>query len=114
VVTSQLRARGPKAVILKLGKLGCFLATESFTGAIAGFAVDAVDTTAAGDTFNGVFAVALSEGMPLVDAAQFANAAAALSVTRLGAQSSIPDRAEVTGFLNNASKPAQEMQNACS
>jgi ribokinase len=52
--------------------------------------------------------------MPLVDAAQFANAAAALSVTRLGAQSSIPDRAEVTGFLNNASKPAQEMQNACS
>ena len=113
-IASQLRALGPKAVILKLGKLGCFLATESFTGAIAGFTVDAIDTTAAGDTFNGAFAVALAEGMALEDAAQFANAAAALSVTRLGAQSSIPDRQEVTGFLNSASKPAKEMQSACS
>jgi ribokinase len=61
--------------------------------------VDAVDATAAGDTFNGALAVALSEGMRLDAAVRFANAAAALSVTRLGAQASIPTRSETDAFL---------------
>jgi ribokinase len=107
-VATELRALGPKAVILKLGSLGCFLGTDTFFGPVRGFQVDAVDTTAAGDTFNGAIAVALSEGLPLAEAAQFANAAAAISVTRLGAQSSIPDRAEVLALLT------KEAQAACS
>ncbi|MBE0657162.1 MAG: ribokinase [Bryobacteraceae bacterium] len=90
---------GPKAVVLKLGDAGCFYSdgrTEVFS---AGFKVDAVDTTAAGDTFNAALAIALSEGRPIEDALRFANAAAAISVTRLGAQSSAPGRAEVEEFL---------------
>ena len=55
---------------------------------VPGFKVKPVDTTAAGDTFNGALAVALAEGMPLADAVRFANAAAAISVTRMGAQAS--------------------------
>jgi ribokinase len=57
-----------------------------------------VDTTAAGDCFNGALAVALAEGKDLTDAARFATAAAALSVTRAGAQPSLPTRAEVVQF----------------
>ena len=65
--------------------------------------VSAVDTTAAGDVFNGALTVALAEGLPLLDAARFATHAAALSVTRIGAQSSIPTRREVDDarFANN-------------
>jgi ribokinase len=66
-----------------------------------GFAVEAVDTTAAGDTFNAALAVALAEGLALDDALRFANAAAAISVTRLGAQASAPDRAEVEALLRS-------------
>ena len=61
--------------------------------------MSAVDTTAAGDVFNGAFAVALAEGRPVAEAARFANAAAAISVTRPGAQSSVPSREEVGAFL---------------
>lgn len=95
----EVLALGPKAVVLKLGDAGCFYSdgrTEVFS---AGFKVDAVDTTAAGDTFNAALAVALSEGRLIEDALRFANAAAALSVTRLGAQSSAPGRAEVEEFI---------------
>jgi len=62
--------------------------------------VSAVDTTAAGNVFNGAFAVALAEGEDVLGAARFANAAAAISVTRPGAQSSIPSREEVEAFLS--------------
>jgi ribokinase len=61
--------------------------------------VEARDATAAGDTFNGALAVALAEDLPFEQALRFANAAAAISVTRLGAQASIPTRAEVDVFL---------------
>lgn len=64
-----------------------------------GFAVQAVDTTAAGDTFNAGFAVALAEGMGVENALRFANAAAAISVTRLGAQASAPSRSEVDALV---------------
>lgn len=66
---------------------------------IPGFQVDVVDTTGAGDTFNGALAYALSEGILLEDACRFANAAAALSVTKLGAQGGMPTREEVRTFL---------------
>ena len=101
-----LLALGPAAAVLKLGRQGCFVAANGFNGGVPGFAVEAVDTTAAGDTFNGAFAVALAEGMSLADAAIFANAAGALSVTRPGAQSSIPPRDEVDVFLKAAGRAA--------
>ncbi|HLK21401.1 MAG TPA: ribokinase [Bryobacteraceae bacterium] len=95
----SLRARGPKAVVLKLGDQGCFYsdgATEIFSPA---FPVNAVDATAAGDTFNAALAVALAEDRGIEAALRFANAAAAISVTRMGAQASVPARAEVDALL---------------
>ena len=62
---------------------------------VPGFEVKAVDTTAAGDVFNGALAVALAKQQPLTEAVRFANAAAAISVTRLGAQPSAPKRKEI-------------------
>jgi ribokinase len=98
-IAKELLAGGPRAVVLKLGELGCYYADREREFASPGFAVEATDTTAAGDTFNGALAVALAEERPLEEALAFANAAAALSVTRLGAQASIPTRAEVGQFL---------------
>ncbi len=95
----ELLARGPSVVILKLGRLGAVVATRDALYRVPGFAVKALDSTAAGDTFNGALAAALAEGRPLEQAIQFANAAGAISVTRHGAQSSIPHRAEVDAFL---------------
>lgn len=66
---------------------------------IPGYKVKAIDTTAAGDVFNGALAVALAAGKPLVEAARFANAAAAISVTRMGAQTSAPTRKEIEYML---------------
>lgn len=90
---------GPKAIIYKLGARGCRYKDGSTSIEWPGYKVEAVDTTAAGDTFNGALAVALAEGRPIPEALRFANAAAAISVTRLGAQASIPSRREVDQFL---------------
>ncbi|GIU73117.1 MAG: ribokinase [Bryobacteraceae bacterium] len=98
-LAAALRARGARAVVLKLGDQGCFYSGPGGELHAPAFSVEAVDATAAGDTFNAALAVALSEGMPLAEALRFANAAAALSVTRLGAQTSIPTREEVERFL---------------
>jgi ribokinase len=98
---------GPKAVVLKLGDRGCFYRDPECEIYSPGVRVEAVDTTAAGDTFNGALAVALAEGLPIGAALRFANAAAAISVTRMGAQASIPRRTEVDDVLANASyRPA--------
>lgn len=97
-----LRARGSQTVILKLGDEGCFLAGAGGERQLPAFAVTAVDTTAAGDTFNAALAVALAAGEPLEAAAHFANAAAAVSVTRAGAQSSAPSRPEVEALLRRS------------
>jgi ribokinase len=94
-----LVAQGARHVVVKLGRHGVLLVTPQGDHHVAGFPVTAVDTTAAGDTWNGAFAVALCEGQPLRVAARFANAAAALSVTRKGAQASIPSRDEVAALL---------------
>jgi ribokinase len=90
-----------ETVVLKLGERGCLWMDASKEVYMDGFAVQAVDTTAAGDTFNAALAVALAEGRIVQDALRFANAAAAISVTRIGAQASIPPRAEVDQFLSN-------------
>jgi ribokinase len=94
-VARALRDLGVGMAILKLGENGAFLSSASAHGHFAAPRVDAVDATAAGDTFNGALAVALAEGRSVGDAITFANTAAALSVTRFGAQASIPSRADV-------------------
>lgn len=87
--------KGIATVIITLAEQGCFISDKSFKGTVQGNKVEnVVDTVAAGDTFCGALAVALSEGMHLKDAARFANIAAALSVTKNGAQASIPSREE--------------------
>ena len=87
-------------MIIKLGDQGC-LAHDGLTARhIPSFPVQVKDTTAAGDTFNAGLAVALAEGAPLEHALRFASAAAAISVTRLGAQASAPARREVDAFLD--------------
>lgn len=82
-------------VVITLGSKGALVYGESVKEIVPAFEVEAVDTTAAGDVFNGAFVVALSEGKEMVEAARFACKASALSVTRRGAQSSVPYRTEV-------------------
>jgi ribokinase len=89
-------------VIIKLGAVGCLVAAGQSCARIDGFRVAAVDTTGAGDAFNAGLAVAVGEGIPLVEAAAFANAAGAISVTRNGAQASLPDRDDVSRLLGLA------------
>ena len=98
-IAKALLALGPRAVVLKLGEQGCFYADAAASFASPGFQVNAVDSTAAGDTFNAALAVALTDGLSMPDALRFANAAAAISVTRVGAQASVPSRTEVDAFL---------------
>lgn len=108
-IARALRERGPRAVVLKMGEKGAFVDDGSGGRHVPGLTVEAVDATAAGDTFNGAFAVALAEGRGLGEALVFANAAAAISVTRLGAQASIPGRAEVDAVLaRRADAPRNE------
>jgi ribokinase len=86
---------GPRRVVAKLGAEGAFRVSAEGERAWPGLSVTAVDTTAAGDVWNGAFATALAEGASEDEAGEFANAAAAISVTRAGAQPSMPGRAEV-------------------
>jgi len=97
-VGRRLRGLGPAAVIVKLGEQGVALITADGAQVLSAPAVTAVDSTAAGDIFNAALAVALTEGAEIGAACQFANRAAALSVTRRGAQASAPGRAEVEAF----------------
>ncbi|WP_454440974.1 ribokinase [Vibrio bathopelagicus] len=106
-----LHAKGIETVMITLGAKGVWVShggqrnkegqgNEGGKGElIAGFRVEATDTTAAGDTFNGALVTGLLEDMPLERAIQFAHAAAAISVTRFGAQTSIPSRSETDSFL---------------
>lgn len=104
-----LLAHGPRNVLLKLGERGSYLATASGLRApIPAYPVQPVDTTGAGDAFNGAFAVALARGSHPEQAAQFASAVAAISVTRPGALPSIPTLQEVESFLSQRSHAPQE------
>jgi ribokinase len=87
--------KGVKNVIITMGAAGAYVKTDSFTEMVHGIKVNAIDTTAAGDVFNGALAVAIAEGKALEKAVQLANKAAAISVTRLGAQASAPYRNEI-------------------
>ena len=96
---NALLARGVCIVIITLGSRGALIATTGLVQHIPGFKVKPVDTTAAGDCFNGALAVAFAEGKLLLDAVRFANAAAALSVTKRGAQPSAPTRRAIEKLL---------------
>jgi ribokinase len=101
-----LRGRGAGAVVVTLGDDGAlWLAGGGDAVHVPGVAVDVVDTTAAGDTFNAALGVGLAEGMPVTAALRFANAAAALACTRRGAQPSLPRRDEVTRFTEGRRPP---------
>ena len=90
-----LQERGVKNVIITLGETGAYVKSDDFTGIVPGIKVNPVDTTAAGDVFNGALAVAISEGKTIYDAVAFANKAASISVTSMGAQASAPYRNEI-------------------
>ena len=94
----RLLSVGVKAVVLTMGSKGFLLADGNTMELVPALKVRAVDTTAAGDAFTGGLAVGLAQGQSLRDAASFANRVAALSVTRMGAQPSMPTRKEVEGF----------------
>lgn len=98
-VCRRLLALGPRSIILKLGEKGDWLADERSSRHFPVRPVQARDTTAAGDTFNGALAASLAEGQPVERAITFANLAASIAVTRLGAQASIPSRTEVEALI---------------
>ena len=91
----KLLNKGVRNVIITMGAAGAFLMTEKISKMIPVVPVRPVDTTAAGDVFNGALAVAISEGKDLEEALEFANKAASISVTRMGAQASAPHRNEI-------------------
>ena len=98
---AALHAKGINTVIITLGARGVWLSEQGKPGQlIPGFKVTAIDTTAAGDTFNGALLAALQQEQPLMVAVRFAQAAAALSVTRHGAQTSIPYLADIQALLD--------------
>ncbi len=99
--TTALLERGAGAVVITLGASGAYVATTERREMVAGYRVEARDTTGAGDVFNGALAVALAERTSLREAVRFANAAAAISVTRDGAQPSAPHRAEILTLLGD-------------
>ena len=90
-----IRDMGPKCVIITLGSEGSLLDDGAMPMRVEALKVDAVDTTAAGDTYNGVLASVIAEGRSLIEAMREANVAAAISVTRMGAQPAAPTREEI-------------------
>ncbi|HMB61492.1 MAG TPA: PfkB family carbohydrate kinase, partial [Eudoraea sp.] len=95
----KLLKRGPALIILTLGADGVLCASKGKIKHLSAFKVHAEDTTAAGDVFCGTFSVAHVEGNTLTNSIRFASAAAALCVTKIGAQPSIPHRLEIDAFL---------------
>ncbi|SFQ06334.1 ribokinase [Caldicoprobacter faecalis] len=91
--------KGVKNVIAKAGKKGAYLATSDDFVHVPGFTVEAVDTTAAGDSFNAGFAFALAQGKGIIESIQFANAVGAISTTAKGAQSAMPFLRQVETFI---------------
>ncbi len=89
-----------RLMIVTLGKDGCAYFTPDFRGTVSGFAVKPVDTTGAGDAFNGGFVTALAEGKDIFEAARFGNAVGALSVTKIGTAPAMPHRSDIDRFLN--------------
>ncbi len=107
-ILDKLFAMGPQTAILTVGKSGCFVKTKSGTFRASAYEIEAVDTTAAGDTFCGALAAQLANGIAIESAIRFATAAAALSVMRMGAQPSIPGEKAIYEFIN--SKPSLSIE----
>ena len=98
---SEIMSHGCRKVIITLGRDGAFIKTEQTDKHIPSPGVEAIDSVAAGDAFNGVLAACLAEDVPLEEAVNFANAAGALSATKRGAQESLPKRKDIEYFLRN-------------
>lgn len=96
-----LRTMGVKNIIVTLGSNGCYMKTETEEARIDTFKVNAIDTTAAGDSFSGALAAHLAKGMPLKDALKIANATGALTTTKIGAQEALPTEEEVMNLINS-------------
>jgi len=96
---TTMKVMGARNVLVTLGETGVWVDGDAWRGHIPSYAVPVVDTLGAGDTFTGALTVRLCEGFELRAAAEYAVAASAISVTRLGAQPSIPTRREVDTFL---------------
>jgi ribokinase len=101
----KLQERGAKTVVIKLCEQGCLLVQQDGSKLLPALKVKAVDTTAAGDVFNAALAVALSEGQDILSACTFANIAAGVSVTKLGAQASAPLRSELSAWSARGQVP---------
>lgn len=101
LASEKLLQRGVGVVLLTMGEHGVFIAEQGDSKFIPAIAVKAVDTTAAGDTFVGAYAVGLANGLSVSEASMQAQYAAALTVTKLGAQTSIPTRNEVVQFMKS-------------
>ena len=91
--------KGVENVLITLGSRGVYINTEGRSEIVPAYRVKAIDTTGAGDAFNGGLLAALAEGKSLHDAARFANALAAISVQRMGTTPAMPTRAEIDAFL---------------
>jgi ribokinase len=98
-IITKLRERGAKQIVLTLGRLGCCISNDDETTFIQARPVQALDTTGAGDAFNGFLATGLVKGLAVAKAAEIAGAAATLSVTRAGARANLPTWDEVQAFL---------------
>lgn len=98
VMAEELLSKGVKTVIITLGSKGVYLCNDKFRELIPGYKVKAVDTTAAGDVFNGALAAALASKKSLKEAINIAQRAAAISVTRMGAQPSAPTIQEIESY----------------
>lgn len=98
-IIAALRQRGAKQVALTLGAAGCCISNDDESATIQAKPVRAIDTTGAGDAFNGFLATGLAKGLAAAEAAEIACAAATLSVTRAGARQNLPDWEEVQDFL---------------
>ncbi|HHX39905.1 MAG TPA: ribokinase [Armatimonadetes bacterium] len=103
-LAARLQEKTRRSILLTLGVAGALVATDQGITHVPAVPVTPVDATSAGDTFNGALAVALAEGADLIQAACWASHAASIAVTRLGAQSSIPSRAEVEQSVARAAR----------
>jgi ribokinase len=103
-----LRTLGARCVLVTLGGQGVLIAEDEAPSLVAALTVPVVDTTGAGDTFVGCFAVAIAEGRTTAEAVYEAQCAAALKVTRLGAQNTIPRRDELLAFMRQQGKPVAD------
>ncbi len=95
MAAAKIKQMGVKNIIITLGAKGAYVLSDHFSGIVPAEEVQAIDTTAAGDVFNGALTVGILEGLSIEEAVAFANSAATISVTRIGAQSSIPYRKEI-------------------